>query len=165
MFQCMEKSQRKVLAVGGRYDALIQEYQTKSDKALTRSVGFRLNILELIAYVRAQTPSSSKATKSSAVDNRLAVTSDLLVTSFDASTLRGSCVEILSCLWAAGLSAELSEEFGSLGELERAYANAGYWLVIVREGRELKVRSPSKTEDEVKKDELVAFLRVKMGKK
>lgn len=170
MFQCMEKTNQKVLAVGGRYDALIQQYQTKSDKDRVRSVGFRLNTLDLLGYVRGQ----SKAAKAGGIsDARFPPPRcDILVTSFDASTLKNSCVEILASLWAAGLSAELSEEFRSLEELEMAYGshNAGYWLVIVRGGvpgtaeRALKVRGPSRQEDEVKAADLVAFLRMRMGR-
>lgn len=167
LLQCTETHSRKVLAVGGRYDALIQEYQTKSDKGSTRSVGFRLNISDLIAYVRGQGQGhpGSKAGKG---DPRVQTRCDILVTSFDASTLRTSGVEILASLWAAGFRAELSEEFRSLEELEMAYKdNANYWLVIVRGGageRGLKVRSPSRSEDEVKVGDLVAFLRLQMAK-
>jgi translation initiation factor 2-alpha kinase 4 len=179
LFQCTESHTRKVLAVGGRYDALIQEWQTKSDKGSTRAVGFRLNITDLIAYVRGQilpqaagklsrtvTAASSAATGSA--DSKALTRCDVLVTSFDPSTLKNSGVEILASLWAAGISAELSEEFRSLEELEMAYKdNANYWLVIVRGGageRGLKVRSPSRSEDEVKAVDLVAFLRLGMAK-
>ncbi|KIW51789.1 hypothetical protein, variant [Exophiala xenobiotica] len=171
LFQCMEKVHRKLLAVGGRYDALIQEYQTKSDKGSTRAVGFRLNILDLIAYVRGQAKGHQKAGRhaGAAETKPLPRYGDILVTSFDPSTLRSACVEVVSSLWAAGLSAELSEEFRSLEELERAYRgeNANYWLVIVRGGageRGLKVRSPSRSEYEVKPVELVGFLRLNMAK-
>lgn len=169
LFQCMESSTRKVLAVGGRYDALIQEYQTKSDKGSVRAAGFRLNIMDLVGYVRGQVQPHGKSSKPAAADgHKLLTRCDILVTSFDPATLMTSCVEVLSSLWAAGLSAELSEEFRSLEELEMAYRdNAGYWLVIVRGGageRGLKVRSPSRAEDEVKAADLVAFLRLKMAK-
>ncbi|KIX09371.1 uncharacterized protein Z518_00450 [Rhinocladiella mackenziei CBS 650.93] len=176
LFQCTEKTSRKVLAVGGRYDALIQQFQTRSGKSSTRSVGFRLNILDLITYVRGQiqAQTSSKSTKvsgavsESSSSSRHLTRCDILVTSFDSSTLKTSCVELLSSLWSAGLSAELSEEFRSLEELEMAYKdNSGYWLVIVRGGageRGLKVRSPSRSEDEVKAVDLVGFLRLKMAK-
>ncbi|EXJ91345.1 PEK protein kinase [Capronia coronata CBS 617.96] len=171
LFQCMESNTRKVLAVGGRYDALIQEYQTKSDKGSVRAAGFRLNIMDLVGYVRGQVqphPHGKSSRPAAADANKLLTRCDILVTSFDAATLKTSCVEVLSSLWAAGLSAELSEEFRSLEELEMASRdNVGYWLVIVRGGageRTLKVRSPSRSEDEVKGADLVAFLRLKMAK-
>ncbi|KAK7894047.1 eukaryotic translation initiation factor 2-alpha kinase [Exophiala xenobiotica] len=173
LFQCMEKVHRKLLAVGGRYDALIQEYQTKSDKGSTRAVGFRLNILDLIAYVRGQAKGQKEKAggrhAGAAETKPLPRYGEILVTSFDPSTLKSACVEVVSSLWAAGLSAELSEEFRSLEELERAYRgeNANYWLVIVRGGageRGLKVRSPSRSEYEVKPVELVGFLRLNMAK-
>ncbi|KIX96759.1 uncharacterized protein Z520_07479 [Fonsecaea multimorphosa CBS 102226] len=176
LFQCADSASRKVLAVGGRYDALVQEYQTKSDKGNTRAAGFRLNILDLIGYVRgqisAQASKSSKTTASAAAESKaVARRCDILVTSFDSNALKNSCLEVLSSLWAAGLSAELSEEFHSLEELEMGYGSqnaGGYWLVIVRGGalgeRTLKVRGPSRSEDEVKAVELVSFLRLKMAK-
>ncbi|KAJ4502778.1 eukaryotic translation initiation factor 2-alpha kinase [Exophiala dermatitidis] len=169
LFQCMESNTKKVLAVGGRYDALIQDYQTKSDKGSVRAAGFRLNIMDLVGYVRGQVQPHGKPSRPAAADaNKLLTRCDILVTSFDPATLKTSCVEVLSSLWAAGLSAELSEEFRSLEELEMAYRNnAGYWLVIVRGGageRTLKVRSPFRSEDEVKAADLVGFLRLKMAK-
>ena len=174
LFQCAESGTRKVLAVGGRYDALIQEYQTKSDRGSVRAVGFRLNILDLIGYLRGQGPASksSKTTASAATESKLLTRrGDILVTSFDSNALKNSCLEVASLLWAAGLSAELSEEVRSVEELERAYGSqsaGGYWLVIVR-GRTLgerllKVRGPSRSEDEVKAVDLVGFLRLKMAK-
>ncbi|KAI1623263.1 eukaryotic translation initiation factor 2-alpha kinase [Exophiala viscosa] len=163
LFQCMDKSFRRALAVGGRYDALIQEFQTKSERGSTRSVGFRLNVVDLVAYVRG--PKAAKHTTDARQAPRCFC--DVLVTSFDAATLKSGCVELVSSLWSAGLSAELSEEFRSLEELERAYKDANFWLVIVRGGagdRGLKVRSPSRSEYEVKAVELVSFLRLNMAK-
>ncbi|KAK6368089.1 eukaryotic translation initiation factor 2-alpha kinase [Exophiala oligosperma] len=182
LFQCMEKSHRKLLAVGGRYDSLIQEFQTKSDKGSTRAVGFRLNILDLLAYVRGQSKAQQQQHHhktgryagggagggGGAETKTVPRYGDVLVTSFDPNTLKSVCVEVVSSLWAAGLSAELSEEFRSLEELERAYRveGANYWLVIVRGGadRGMKVRSPTRAEHEVKLAELVGFLRLNMAK-
>ncbi|OAP61321.1 hypothetical protein AYL99_03522 [Fonsecaea erecta] len=176
LFQCADSASRRVLAVGGRYDALVQEYQTKSDKGNARAAGFRLNIVDLIGYVRsqisAQASKSSKTTATAAAESKpVARRCDILVTSFDSNALKTSCLEVLSSLWAAGLKAELSEEFHSLEELEMSYGShnaGGYWLVIVRGGalgeRNLKVRGPSRSEDEVKAVELVNFLRLKMAK-
>ncbi|RVX71085.1 hypothetical protein B0A52_03451 [Exophiala mesophila] len=172
LLQCIDNSSKKVIAVGGRYDALIQEYQSKHDRGSTRGVGFRLNVSEVIFHMRSQVQNivggSRSLLKSAAVDPRAAAMltrCDILVTSFDATTLRTTCVEIVSSLWAAGLSAELSEESRSLEELEMACKdNVGYWVVIVRSGvgeRGLKVRSPSKEEDEVKPGELVNFLQTR----
>ena len=174
LFQCAESGTRKVLAVGGRYDALVQEYQTKSERGSVRAVGFRLNILDLIGYLRGQGPSGklSKTAASAAAESKLLTRrGDILVTSFDSNALKNSCLEVASLLWAAGLSAELSEEARSVEELERAYGSqnaGGYWLVIVRGGalaeRTLKVRGPSRSEDEVKAADLVGFLRLKLAK-
>ncbi|ETI23673.1 hypothetical protein G647_05476 [Cladophialophora carrionii CBS 160.54] len=173
LFQCAESGTRKVLAVGGRYDTLVQEYQTKSDRGSIRAAGFRLNILDLIGYLRG--PSSahkpSKTTSSTAESKLVTRRSEILVTSFDSNVLKSSCLEVLSLLWGGGLNAELSEEVRSVEELERAYGSqsaGGYWLVIVRGGalgeRTLKVRGPSRSEDEVKAADLAGFLRLKMAK-
>ncbi len=168
LLQCAESATKKVLAVGGRYDALVQDYQTKSDRGSVRAAGFRLNILDLIGYLRGPT----SANKSSAAGSKLLTRrGDILVTSFDSNALKSSCLEVLSLLWGAGLSGELSEEVRSVEELERAYGSqnaSGYWMVIVRGGglgeRTVKVRGPSRSEDEVKAAELVGFLRLALAK-
>lgn len=173
LFQCAESTTRKVLAVGGRYDALVADYQTKSDRGSVRAAGFRLNILDLIGYHRGQssTSKSSKTTASAGESKLVTRRSDILVTSFDSTTLKTAGLEVLSLLWRAGLSAELSDEVRTWEELERAYGSqnaGGYWVVTVRGGtlgeKTLKVRGPSRSEDEVKAAELVAFLRLKMAK-
>lgn len=174
VFQCIENNTRKVLAVGGRYDALIAEYQTKPERGSIRAVGLRLNVSDLISYTRTQVQNllGGKASRSAVVDPKAAsilTRCDILVTSFDPNTLRTTCVDLVSTLWAAGFSAELSEESRSLEELEMACKdNVGYWVVIVRSGagdRGLKVRSPSKEEDEVRVVDLVAFLRRNLRRK
>ena len=174
VFQCIEHSTRKVLAVGGRYDVLIAQYQTKPERGSVRAVGLRLNVSDLISYTRTQVQSllGGKASRSAAMDPKAASTltrCDIVVTSFDPSTLRTTCVDVLSTLWGAGFSAELSEESRSLEELEMACKdNVAYWVVIVRGGagdRGLKVRSPSKEEDEVRVGELVAFFRRNLRRK
>jgi eukaryotic translation initiation factor 2-alpha kinase 4 len=175
LFQCAESATRKVIAVGGRYDSLVQTYQTKSDRGSVRAAGFRLNILDLIGYHNRGSQSSgtksSKMTSSAAESKAVTRRADVLVTSFDSNALKSSCLEVLSMLWAAGLSAELSEEVRAVEELERAYGSqnaGGYWLVMVRGGtlgeRTLKVRGPSRSEDEVKAADLVGFLRLMMAR-
>ncbi|KAJ9603375.1 eukaryotic translation initiation factor 2-alpha kinase [Cladophialophora chaetospira] len=172
LLQCADNVTKKVLAVGGRYDALVQDYQTKSDRGSVRAVGFRLNILDLIGYHRGPTSANkSSKTTASAAESKLVARGDILVTSFDSNALKSSGLEVLSLLWGAGLSAELSEEVRSVEELERAYGSqnaSGYWMVIVRGGalgeRTLKVRGPSRSEDEVKAAELAGFLRLALAK-
>jgi translation initiation factor 2-alpha kinase 4 len=175
MFQCIETSTQRVLAVGGRYDALIDDYKSKSEKGTIRAVDVRVNAGVLVAYMRSQVrtlTSSSRVAKAPAVDPKVAAAltrCDILVAGFDPTTRATSCVDLVSSLWAAGFSAELSEEARSLEELELAYKdNMGYWVVMVRGGpaeRLLKVRSPSKEEEEVRSVDLVAFLRRRMGRK
>lgn len=174
VFQCVDSSTKKVLVVGGRYDALIAEYQTKPERGSIRGVGLRLNVSDLISYTRTQVQTllGGKGSRSAGIDARAAsvlTRCDILVTSFDPSTLRTTCVDLVSTLWAAGFSAELSEESRSLEELEMACKdNVGFWVVIVRSGagdRGLKVRSPSKEEDEVRVVDLVAFLRRNLRRK
>lgn len=175
VFQCIETSTKKVLVVGGRYDALIAEYQTKHERGSIRGVGLRINVSELISYTRTQVQSflGGKGSRSAGIDARAAsvlARCDIVVTSFDQSTLRTTCVDLVSTLWAAGFSAELSEECRSFEELESLYKdnNVGFWVVLVRSGagdRALKVRSPSKEEDEVRIVDLVAFLRRSLRRK
>jgi len=175
MFQCIESRERRVVAVGGRYDVLIKEHHTKSNKGSPRAVGFRLNAWELTKYARLYTDSilGVKGAKAGVTDSKpmaLLTRCDILVTSFDSNTLKSVCIDCLQGLWAAGLSAELSDEYRSLEELEMDYQdNVGFWLVIVRGGsntlgeRSIKVRSPAKEETEVPAGELISFLKSELG--
>lgn len=174
MFHCIEKSSRQMIAVGGRYDSLITDYNPKPGSNSTRAVGFRLNVLDIISYVRndLRKASSNKLSKNQGRQRPVVMQPtrcDVLVTSFDAQTLVTSCIECVQSLWAAGISAEVTEHCKSLEELDHVYQGQGsFWIVIIKSGsgyltdRIVKLRSPTKEESELNRTELVSFLKTEL---
>lgn len=169
MFKCIESKTSKAVAVGGRYDALIRNYQTPTHKTSARAAGFRINILDLAVHVRndAQSAVTKSAKARIAMPANLDPRVDVVITSFDEHTLHSTCIEILRNVLDAGIRAELSDSFSSMEELERAYATMlRFWLVIVRPGgTKIKVRSPSRDENDVLGSDLITWLRDDMGER
>lgn len=170
MLKCVESKASKTVIVGGRYDALIRNYHTPTQKTFARAAGFRINVLDLASYARTDAqPAGSRASKMKiAIPSSIPARVDVVVTSFDETTLRDTCVELVRNILDAGMSAELSEPFDGMDELENAYADmAKYWLVIVRPigttQRAIKVRSPSREETDVLASELIGHLREEVG--
>lgn len=169
MFKCIESKTSKTIVVGGRYDSLIRSYQTPTHKTLARAAGFRINIMDLASYARSDAqPSGAKSAKQKIVmPPTIMPRVDVVVTSFDETTLYDACIDILRNILEAGISAELSDLFRNMDELDRAYVTAPkYWVVIVRPGgSKIKIRSPTKDETEVQNSELVNWLREEIGEK
>jgi len=171
MFKCLESKASKTVIVGGRYDALIRNYQTPTQKTFARAAGFRLNVMDLASYARTDAQPLGKSSKTKVtIPPSLQARVDVVVTSFDETTLRSACVEVVRNILDAGISAELSESFESMDALERAYIDTPkYWLVIVRSigstQRAIKVRSPSRDETDVTVSDLVAHLREEVGER
>lgn len=169
MFKCVESKTSKAVFVGGRYDALIRDYQTPTHQTFARAVGFRINVVDLALYARNDAQrmiaksNKTKVTMPANIPSRV----DIVVASFDESTLYNACIEIVRNILDAGLSAELAGSFSSMEELEQAYAIQNrYWTVIVRpSGSKIKVRSPSKEEVEVTSSDLISHLREEIGDK
>lgn len=171
LIQCMNESQKKILAAGGRYDSLIAEYQPRGIAAQVHAVGFRLNLSELVLAVRseAKKPGSAKFLKS-AVTDPPALTHrrcEVLLTSSDGNILRDTGVELVATLWANGISAELTGSFVSMEELEAAYHHDAYAFVVnIRYDngaigeRSIRVRNVSKKEDtDILATDLVNWLK------
>jgi eukaryotic translation initiation factor 2-alpha kinase 4 len=171
LFQCLLEGRRKsLLAVGGRYDALIAEHAIPTSLEKPRAIGFHLPWDEFNSLmVPDQKRTAKKFLKTEAIDsgskwrpNRC----DVLVTSFDPSILRTTGVELVQQLWASGLSAELSKDFASMEELMIAYKSDHHgWVVLVRHDsssvgeRALKIRNIAKKEDaEVNVTEVAGWL-------
>jgi len=172
MFRCVESKAFKTVVVGGRYDALIRNYQTPTQKTFARAAGFRINILDLASYAKidAQPPGSKSSKTRTMLPPSIPARVDVVVTSFDETTLRGTCIEVVRSILDAGISAELSESFESMEALERAYSDISkYWLVIVRPigatQRAIKVRAPSREETDVTASELAGHLREELGER
>jgi translation initiation factor 2-alpha kinase 4 len=171
LIQCMNESQKKRLAAGGRYDSVVGEYQPRGIAAQARAVGFRLNLSELVLAVtsEAKKQGSGKSLKkgptiSPALIHRRC---EVLLTSPDGNILRSTGVELISILWANDISAELTGDFASVDELEAAYHHDAYAFVLTIRydsgaigERSIKVRNVLKKEDtDVLATDLVNWLK------
>jgi eukaryotic translation initiation factor 2-alpha kinase 4 len=171
LFQCLLEGKRKsLLAVGGRYDALIAEHAIPTSIEKPRAVGFHLPWDEFNSLmVPDQKRTAKKFLKAEAIEGNFGwrpSRCDVLVTSFDPSILRTTGIEVVQQLWANGISAELSKDFSSMEELMISYKGDHHgWVVLVRHDsssvgeRALKVRSVAKREDtEVNANEITGWL-------
>lgn len=166
MFKAVENKSKKILAVGGRYDRLIEELSFDTPKGSVRAVGFRINVSVLNAYVMAEDKKRLNGKLSSKDMNLVPSRVDVVVTSFDETTLRGPCLEIYKNLLACGIKVELSEHYDNMAELDRYYGDQlNYWLVIVRPGYRIKVRNLSRDETDVRPSELVAFIKSELAER
>lgn len=168
VFSYVETRTGLAVARGGRYDSLIAHHKRANPDPPIRAVGARVDLDELAQLIGHF--SSTVAASQIPPPSRCSV----LVTSFDADLLVTSCLDVLREVWAAGVGAELTEEMGSMADLEAAHAGDGpYWLVIVRralsrkEGGaevEVKVRSPVGEEKVVGLEEVGEWLRVEVAR-
>lgn len=170
MFKCVESKLRKIVAVGGRYDALVRSYQTPTHKTFARAAGVRINVMDLarFASIDAQPQSGKSAKSRTAFQASIPARVDVVITSFDEEILHSTCLEILRNVLDAGISSEVSEPFSSMDELDKCYSESTrYWVVIVRpvsgNQRAIKVRSPSREETDIPASELVDHLRTEVG--
>ena len=179
MLQCVHRKSG-TLAAGGRYDNLIRHHQRGMQHPVHAcAVGFRVNFGLIVSRLLAVGSASNKLSKTASRDQSGVSTSiagvasrvDVLVTSFDAASLTTAGLDCLSLLLTGGLAAELTDEVGTMEELEEQYArDAPYWLVIVKGGTlgeegKVKVRTPGREEVEVVGKELVGWLGREMGRK
>jgi eukaryotic translation initiation factor 2-alpha kinase 4 len=178
MFQLLIdiKQHKDVIAAGGRYDRLIQLLKPKGNQALFNSchaVGFSLgfdNLVRLI--VQLQMKSKSGFLKKVANQGKNAPPKqipvrrcDILVASFDSRILRSAGLNILSHLWANGLTAELAGDANDLDDLvQRNIDEKHSWVVLVKSDSvlsksELSVVSlPSKHSVDVTVENLITHL-------
>lgn len=173
-FQCLyDHKKRGVFAAGGRYDSLVRNYRPISSRGNdAHAVGFQFAwsglCTDLMAYLKAQTNSKRKKRKqldSSAWTSRR---SDVLINSFDPGLLRTVGIDILTDLWANGISAELAAQ--QRGEnITNAYTKTTPskddhgWLVLVKSEDLIKIKSSNRQdEEEVRTSELINYLRTEI---
>lgn len=158
LIQCINEGQKKTIAAGGRYDSLINEYQSKATSSQARAVGFRLSLNDIVQAVKGEDkkPGTARFSKQPSTDSTMTRyrRCDVLVTSPDTNILRTTCVELVSNLWANDISAEVTGDLVSMEELEMAYQHDFFaWVVTVRYDssaigeRTFKVRNWLKKED------------------
>jgi len=172
MFQCIDAVTRKILAVGGRYDDLVKNFQPKPGQPKVRAVGFRLNVADIIALVKGEMKKQLDSRMIKGLSNEMAFPAlprrcDVLVASFDYKLHSTVCLDLIQELWSNSMNAELTDHFRTLDEFLVAYKNEPHcWAVIVRPdsssavGYTIKVRHLlRKDETEVHLSDLISFLK------
>lgn len=164
MFQCVDTVQKTIIAVGGRYDHLIQSFGPEiSTRGVPRAVGLRLNSTELADRLAPDMTVMIKSSKQAQKPQRC----DVIITSFDDNTLHTTCLDIAAEVWANNIRAELTDLYSSFEELAKAYKKDGQCLVVTVHqdanaigGVALRGRALGKQEDEeIKRTELTAWLK------
>ncbi|KZM19461.1 Non-specific serine/threonine protein kinase [Ascochyta rabiei] len=179
LFQCLfDTKQRLVLAAGGRYDKLIEEYRPKGPGHNQTSIGYHAVGVNLgwDRLVSSMTRYLKKPEKSAFLKKHLEEDTpavswmprrcDCLIASFDPSVLRSAGVKMVSDLIAHGYTAELSIDAHSIEDVLRHYRDDRHsWVIIIKHGvapdkPDLKVKSIAKKEDaDLRSADLLNYLR------
>lgn len=179
LFQCLfDTKQREVLAAGGRYDKLIEEYRPRGPgyghpKVGYHAVGVNLGWDRLVGSMARwlKKPEKSAFLKKHAEEDTPSISwmprrCDCLVTSFDPSVLRSAGVKMVADLIAHGYTAELAVDAHSIEDILRHYRDDRHsWVIIIKHGvapdkPELKVKSIAKKEDtDLRIGDLINYLR------
>lgn len=179
LFQCLfDTKQREVLAAGGRYDKLIEEYRPRGHgNALPTSVyhavgvnlGWDRLVNSMIRYLKK--PEKATFLKKHAEEDTPSISwmprrCDCLVASFDSSVLRSTGVKMVAELISHGYTAELAVDAHSIEDILRHYRDDRHsWVIIIKHGvapdkPELKVKSIAKKEDtDLRTPDLLNYLR------
>ncbi|KAF2263828.1 kinase-like protein [Lojkania enalia] len=179
LFQCLfDAKQRDVLAAGGRYDRLIEEYRPKgpghghptaSYHAVGMNLGWDRLVNSMVRYLKK--PQKSAFLKKQAEEDTPAISwmprrCDCLVASFDSKVLRSTGVKIVADLIFHGYTAELAIDAHSIEDLLRNYRDDRHsWVIIIKHGvasdkPDLKVKSIGKKEDtDLRSGDLLNYLR------
>ncbi|KAF2630302.1 kinase-like protein [Macroventuria anomochaeta] len=179
LFQCLfDTKQRLVLAAGGRYDKLIEEYRPRGPghnqtgtgyHAVGVNLGWDRLVNSMTRYLKK--PEKSAFLKKHVEEDTPAVSwmprrCDCLVASFDPTVLRSSGVKMVSDLIAHGYTAELSVDAHNIEDILRHYRDDRHsWVIIIKHGvapdkPDLKVKSISKKEDtDLRSADLLNYLR------
>ncbi|KAF2095292.1 kinase-like protein [Rhizodiscina lignyota] len=178
LFQCLyDTKKRTVLAAGGRYDSLVEEYRPKVHGApfvSTHAVGVNIGWDNLVAsmarHYRSDVKKSSR--KSQNKDDEEDAPSalrrcDTLVAAFDPKILRTTGIKILSELWKHDMNAELAVDTRSVEDLQSHYRDEKYnWIIMVKQDSvnsgkpELKIRNlVTKEDSDVYTSNLIQHMR------
>lgn len=128
MFQAVleKKKHRQVIAAGGRYDSLIESYQTGNADGGVRqgAVGVCIGIENLVTQISKASTSGSKKAYLRDIGQPLQLPKrcDVLVlASGGADELRAAGFKIVIALWDSNISAELSNEEGSFRDQDYTF--------------------------------------------
>ncbi|KAI9887799.1 MAG: hypothetical protein M1823_000321 [Watsoniomyces obsoletus] len=181
LFQCLYNAKRwEVFGAGGRYDQLIQEHRPRTMKQVKEchAVGFSLGwdqlwmtMNQLInQLLHSKSKKFLKKVQETPRGHWATRRCDVLVASFDPSTLRSTGIDILKQLWANEISAELAMDARSPEELTARHQHDNHsWIVIVKQDsvpygdKMLKVKSMTRKEDkDIRSSDLMSWLRAQI---
>jgi len=181
MFQCIfDTKKRDVLAAGGRYDSLIEEYRPRTvDNETTLiahgvgiNIGFDTIVSSMVRHLKDSGGSAflKKSEESEHPSAWLTRRCDVLIASFEPSVLRSTGLNLISKLWASDISAELAVDVRSPEQLLTQYREDKHsWIITIRhediasDKPDLKVKSVDKKVDfDVRSSDLVNFLRAEI---
>jgi translation initiation factor 2-alpha kinase 4 len=179
LFQCLfDTKQREVLAAGGRYDKLIEEYRPRAPghahprtgyHAVGVNLGWDRLVNSMARYLKK--PEKSTFLKKHAEEDTPSVSwmprrCDCLVASFDSNVLRSTGVKLVAELISHGYPAELSVDAHSIEDILRHYREDRHsWVIVLKHGvapdkPELKIKSIAKKEDtDLRMGDLLNYLR------
>lgn len=180
VFQCIvDSKKRDVFAAGGRYDSLIQSLRPKM-RGLgeeTHAVGFNLGweklTISMSRYQRSFSKSQSKKGEDENIGTWATRRCDVLVASFDSTTLRTQGTALLQELWSNGINAELAGDATSHEKLVNMHRGDGIsYIIIIKQGlvgpgeRNLKVRNLFRKEDiELRTTDLITYLKSELAER
>ena len=180
LFQCLfDSKKREVLAAGGRYDHLIDEYRPKVQGQSQPTVGYHAVGMNLgwDRLVNSMSRHLRKPTKSAFLKKQhteedilnvswIPRRCDCLVASFDSTVLRSTGVKMVADLISHGYTAELSIDAHSIEDLLRHYRDDRHsWIIVIKHSvtsdkPDLKVKSMAKKEDtDIRSADLLNYLR------
>lgn len=179
LFQCLfDGKQKEVLAAGGRYDKLIEEYRPKGPShshppAAYHGVGVNIGwdrlVNSMVRYLKK--PERATFLKKQTEEETPAISwmprrCDCLVASFDPTTLRSAGVRMVAEIIAHGYTAELSIDAHSVEDVLRHYRDDRHsWVIVIKHGvapdkPDIKVKSIAKKEDtDLRSADLLNYLR------
>lgn len=183
LFQCVFDTKRKdVLAAGGRYDRLIEDYRPKGpgSHSVSHAVGFNLGwdriVTSMHQFLKGQGKSATYLKRTSSNADALGSWTprrcDVLVASFDSEVLRTTGVKMVADLWANDISAELAVDARSPEELLSHYRNDSIsWIVLIKHDSttatsgkaDLKIKNlVTKQDTDIKSENLISHIRTEL---
>lgn len=182
MFQCLFDTKKKdILAAGGRYDSLIEDYRPRAStfRRSLHAMGTNIAWDRLVSAMARHQKSAANTflkrddatTTAEAPGAWTQRRCDALVACFDASLLRSVGVQIVALLRRFDISAELAVDARAPEQLLAHYRDDRHsWLVVVKhdpalnEKPELKVRSLERKGEsaDLRSSELVAYFRAEI---
>lgn len=171
LFQCIyDNKRRDVFAAGGRYDNLVKYFRIDPKIHPWQVVGFSMNWHSLCASMaryHQRALGKSKSDKILDQDGENFWTQrrcEVLVDSFDREMLLSTGVEIVSQLWANGISAELgidpNLQDGALQSVAKEFQDAYSCIILIKSDGALRAKNcHRKEETELTRFELLGWLR------